>query len=258
MREYKYWLSSDECQVHIDYDGHDDNATEAENFIHRVILRINDRGFCTLLDLVNFDCDIRRFDIKPVSYSEIHGWSKNQVSDFSIIVCGDGYWVHLGRPVKLFDERKDDHSDDTRFYKSDDYIPNALTPRQIWFNEHGDKFYTTVEWMDGVKTTVVETEKANASQYAGFTAALAKRLYGTGTSIRFMNTAIDKAGEKKKQREEERAERKLKKKLFAEFRKNAREEKIKEAMERFEIEREAKYRLFKMEVQRKNKEDGLE
>lgn len=56
--------------------------------------------------------------------------------------------------------------------------------RKIYFNNK----HTTIEWSDGVKTTVGCIEGQEFDEYGGFTAALAKRLFGSSSAaIRFMN-----------------------------------------------------------------------
>jgi len=124
---------------------------------------------------------------------------------------------------------------------------NSIIPKRIWFNEHDGKFYTTVEWEDGTKTTVAEENKEHASQYGGFTAALAKQMFGTGGTIRVMNQAIDKSNEKKKlreqKREEERRLKQRKRELEAERQKEEHEARVREALERIRAEQEAQKRL---------------
>lgn len=56
--------------------------------------------------------------------------------------------------------------------------------KKIYFNNK----HTTIEWSDGVKTTVGCMEGQEFDEYGGFTAALAKRLFGSSSAaIRFMN-----------------------------------------------------------------------
>ena len=65
-------------------------------------------------------------------------------------------------------------------------IPVMSIPRikKIYFNNK----HTTIEWSDGVKTTVGCIEGQEFDEYGGFTAALAKRLFGSSSAaIRFMN-----------------------------------------------------------------------
>ena len=56
--------------------------------------------------------------------------------------------------------------------------------KKIYFNNK----HTTIKWSDGVKTTVGCMEGQEFDEYGGFTAALAKRLFGSSSAaIRFMN-----------------------------------------------------------------------
>lgn len=56
--------------------------------------------------------------------------------------------------------------------------------RKIYFNNK----HTTVEWNDGVKTTVGCIEGQEFDEYSGFAAAVLKRLFGTSrAAVRFMN-----------------------------------------------------------------------
>lgn len=124
---------------------------------------------------------------------------------------------------------------------------NSIIPKRIWFNEHDGKFYTTVEWEDGTKTTVGEENKEHASQYGGFTAALAKRMFGTGNSIYLMNRAVDKANEKKRLREQEREEERIRKQKKREAdaaqRKFLHEMRVRGEIERLRVEQEAQKRV---------------
>lgn len=56
--------------------------------------------------------------------------------------------------------------------------------RKIFFNNR----HTTVEWSDGVKTTVGCMEGQAFDEYSGFAAAVLKRLFGSSKeAVRFMN-----------------------------------------------------------------------
>ena len=56
--------------------------------------------------------------------------------------------------------------------------------RKIYFNDR----HTTIEWMDGEKTTVGCVEGQPFDEYSGFGAAVLKRLFGSSTAaIRCMN-----------------------------------------------------------------------
>jgi len=122
--------------------------------------------------------------------------------------------------------------------------PDSVTPYRIWCNVHDDECYTTVQWMDGTKTTVSSLAGAGCSKYAGFTAALAKKLYGSTTeSIKHMDSAIDKAAEPARRRAEVREFNKNAKKRAHELRMKEREDRIKSRMDQLRIEREAAKRL---------------
>lgn len=55
---------------------------------------------------------------------------------------------------------------------------------KIYFNRR----HTTIEWADGEKTTVGCIEGQEFDEYSGFTAAIAKRLFGSSSAaIRCMN-----------------------------------------------------------------------
>lgn len=392
---YKYWLDVNESAV---YCGH--NHEDAGNFLNLVVIKIMEEKRCTMLDLVNFDCDIHYVIVKPAGYGAVHGWTEAQVQQMYIMSRSDGYWVWLGPPVSLNDETEEKServyflSDTTDFIYTNaaradakklldrivDYIRNygvcsiydlmafnvdlddardefswrycnnwgwtedqlpgmdvkelpkgmytiqlgkpvdltiyeeeeepemkfveraididrctgcqhlcvptfyepckscmdgcnftprndskgekamnnyeenlmeidrnSIIPKRIWFNEHDGKFYTTVEWEDGTKTTVGEENKEHASQYGGFTAALAKRMFGTGNSIYLMNKAIDKTNEKKKlreqQREQERIQKQKKREADAAQRKFLHEMRVRGEIERLQVEQEAQKRL---------------
>ena len=56
--------------------------------------------------------------------------------------------------------------------------------KKVYFN----KKHTTIEWEDGVKTTVGCMDGQEFDEYSGFAAAIAKRLFGSPTAaIRIMN-----------------------------------------------------------------------
>lgn len=56
--------------------------------------------------------------------------------------------------------------------------------RKVYFNDR----HTTIEWEDGVKTTVGCADGQQFDEYSGFGAAVLKRLFGSSTAaIRYMN-----------------------------------------------------------------------
>lgn len=285
--DYKSWLDTYESAVYCgnDYD-------EAHKLLNSVVTTIMETGFCSMLDLIDFDCNIYRNLVRPDNYSGVHGWMEDQIQQMHVGTGTLGYYVWLGHPVSLNDETEEkiemkiteviqqpeqprkccadckyfralltqqpcwnclDHSEfvpaqnkGEREMKLNVIDSRSITPKRIWFNEHDGKCFTTVEWEDGVKTTVSET--LNATDYGGFTAALAKRIYGTGGTIRVMNQAIDKANEKKKLREEQRKHDRLLKQYRRDYeatlRKKMHEERVREEVERLRVEREAKRRIL--------------
>lgn len=125
----------------------------------------------------------------------------------------------------------------------------SCTPNRIWFNRGKDGlWYTTVEWMDGTKTTVgcpgENEEDVNA--YTGFCCALAKKLYGsTSKSTNQYVKALWKVGEPKREKEEMRADQKLAAEVRREAEKLKREELIRKKMEEIRITNEAHSRWAK-------------
>lgn len=292
---YKSWLDVYESTV---YCGEDRDY--AYKFLTSVVLKIMNTKYCTMLDLIDLDCNIHRSGVKQVGYGAVHGWTEDQIQRMHVATGTLGYYVWLGQPVNL-DDRKEEkkemkitkviqqperplqHCYECKYFKAlvtqypccdcaehskfvlakkenkgekemNDYEEdlteidrNSIIPKRIWFNEHDGKFYTTVEWEDGTKTTVAEENKEHASQYGGFTAALAKRMFGTGNSIYLMNKAIDKANERKKLREKEREEERIRKQKKREAdaanRKFMHEMQVREAIEKLQVENEAQKRF---------------
>ena len=72
-----------------------------------------------------------------------------------------------------------------------------LTPKKIFRNSK--KYTTIVIWADGTKTIVRKKDGDEDSPYSAFTAALAKRLYGSGNKInKFVSMTVDPHEERKK------------------------------------------------------------
>ena len=125
---------------------------------------------------------------------------------------------------------------------------NKLVKEDICFpqpvNMWDDGCCTTVEWEDGTKTTVRAEHPDRVTDFGGFTAALAKKLYGSTTKV---TQAYQKALENpKKKAKEKKAAREAEKKL----KQQAREEKaklqelrIKAKMDEMYIESEAERRI---------------
>ena len=81
-------------------------------------------------------------------------------------------------------------------------LPNGLQPVKIWTTSNG---YTTVLWNDNTKTTAKCEKPENATEYGGFCACAAKKLYGsTSKSLNAMTKAIDNANWPAKQKQIER------------------------------------------------------
>ncbi len=65
-------------------------------------------------------------------------------------------------------------------------IPVRAVPavHKIYFNNR----HTTIEWIDGVKTTVGCIEGQEFDEYGGFAAAVLKRMFGSSKeAVRYMN-----------------------------------------------------------------------
>lgn len=62
-----------------------------------------------------------------------------------------------------------------------DQIKRTLTPHRIIHNHKTDE--TIVIWKDGTKTKVKLMEGEKSSPYTAYTAALAKRIYGSNTQV---------------------------------------------------------------------------
>ena len=121
--------------------------------------------------------------------------------------------------------------------------PDALTPYRIWFNSHDTLFFTTVQWMDDTKTTVAIPEDEHATEYSGFTAALAKKIFGTTGALKSMESAVEKAKEPAKRKAAQREATKYARQHAHELRMKAREDRIQCEMEQMRIKREAQRRL---------------
>lgn len=121
--------------------------------------------------------------------------------------------------------------------------PNSLIPNRIWFNSHDTLFFTTVQWMDGTKTTVAIPEDEHATEYSGFTAALAKKIFGTTCALKNMELAVEKAKEPAKRKAAQRKALKDARQHAHELRMKEREDRIKREMEQERIRREAQRRL---------------
>ena len=123
--------------------------------------------------------------------------------------------------------------------------PAKYIPKRIWRTPGG---YTTVEWDDKTKTTVkAESEEFN-TEFAGFSAALAKKMFGsTSEVIRAIDHARENTEWPSKKAKMAREEIKELKRLRHEERIARRERRIAERMESLRIDAEAKKRMEKEE-----------
>lgn len=111
-----------------------------------------------------------------------------------------------------------------------------ITPNRIWFNPP----YTTVEWLDKTKTTACAENPENFSEYNGFAACVAKRLYGNTTqAIYLMDKALDEATRPKREKEARRAAEKAAKREMQEELQKAREYRLKAEVDRERLRRRA-------------------
>lgn len=125
---------------------------------------------------------------------------------------------------------------------------NKLVKKDICFpqpvNMWDDGCCTTVEWEDGTKTTVRAEHPDRVTDFGGFTAALAKKLYGSTTKV---TQAYQKALENpKKKAKEKKAAREAEKKLKQQVREEKaklQELRIKAKMDEMYIESEAERRI---------------
>lgn len=143
----------------------------------------------------------------------------------------------------------DTRVDYSSFYKGIDRI--NITPKKIWFTDNGRT--TTVEWMDGTKTTVRAEDPEKATPYCGFTAALAKKIFGTGEAIRKMNAAIDKAQEPARIRAEKRKAEKEKRKANEAEKRKSHDWRVARRVEELKIEQEARDQIA-LELQKEASE----
>lgn len=120
-----------------------------------------------------------------------------------------------------------------------------ITPRRIWQTSGG---YTTIEWMDGEKTTVKAENEETATEFAGFCAALAKQIFGSTSNVdRKIQYAKWRTEEPARKKAEERKRIKMRKQREHQRRMRERENAIQDEMRRMQIEREAEKRLEKEE-----------
>ena len=117
-----------------------------------------------------------------------------------------------------------------------------FTAIRMWTNGA----YTTVKWDDGTKTTVKAENEETATEYCGFAAAFLKKHFGsTQKAINAMEKAKDKAEEPARKRKEYAEHCKKVKEANRKAKEARREERVKDAMEHFAIEQEARKRMTK-------------
>lgn len=119
----------------------------------------------------------------------------------------------------------------------------VVTPKRIWRTTGG---YTTVEWADGEKTTVKAENEETATEFAGFCAALAKRIFGSTSNVdRKIQEAKWRTEAPARERADKRRGIKIRKQRDHQRRMKAREKAIQDEMHRMQIKREAEKRLEK-------------
>lgn len=117
-----------------------------------------------------------------------------------------------------------------------DYAENFYAKR-IWFNPP----YTTVEWFNGEKTTACAEDPEKFSEYNGFAACVAKRLYGsTKNAIDVMNFGYDQAQLPKKLKAKRRQEEKEEKRKIHEELMKHRKWELENAIHKERLARRAK------------------
>lgn len=129
--------------------------------------------------------------------------------------------------------------------------PKVVCPVNIW--ENGNN--TVVQWEDGTKTVVTAEHPESKSTFAGFCAALAKKIYGTTDKVmKQIDKAVENPKLPAKQRKEEAERRKLAREIQHELRVKDRERQIKREMDQIYIEEEAKKRIDQASNERMNEQ----
>ena len=132
-------------------------------------------------------------------------------------------------------------------FNTKDIPPKAITPRKMWTTKGG---YTTVEWMDGTKTTVKAENEETATEFGGFTAALAKKIFRTTANVnREIEKAKELADKPARERENRRAAMKARKQAAHQKRIYEREKRIREMMEEMKLRDIARERLDREETE---------
>jgi hypothetical protein len=127
----------------------------------------------------------------------------------------------------------------------------VVCPVNIW--ENGNN--TVVQWEDGTKTVVTAEHPESKSTFAGFCAALAKKIYGTTDKVmKQIDKAVENPKLPAKQRKEEAERRKLAREIQHELRVKDRERQIKREMDQIYIEEEAKKRIDQASNERMNEQ----
>ena len=124
-----------------------------------------------------------------------------------------------------------------------------LHPYRIWQNQP----YTTVEWEDGEKTTVKAESYETMTLYGGFTACLAKRIFGTtSNAIRALETAMHTAELPKLEKRKIREMEKEKRQKAHQMRIEEHEKEVLWRMNQMRINREAELRLAEEDRKEEN------
>lgn len=154
---------------------------------------------------------------------------------------GNGDFVN---PVHFMDFNKDLFNGIPGFLTMSMY-----TPKRIWQTPGG---YTTVEWMDGTKTTVKAENEESATEFGGFVADLAKKIFGSTSNVnREIQKAKEKAEEPAKLRKARAEFEKIAKQNAHNRRIRVREREIKKMMDEERMRKEALKRLAKEEEESK-------
>lgn len=129
--------------------------------------------------------------------------------------------------------------------------PNVICPVNIW--ENGNN--TIVQWEDGTKTMVTAEHPESKSTFAGFCAALAKKIYGTTDKVmKQIDKAVENPKLPAKRKKEEAKARKLAREIQHELLVKDRERQIKREMDQIYIEEEAKRRIDLASNERMNEQ----
>lgn len=131
------------------------------------------------------------------------------------------------------------------------YEPKVVCPVNIW--ENGNN--TVVQWEDGTKTMVTAEHPESKSTFAGFCAALAKKIYGTTDKVmKQIDRAVENPKLPAKRKKEEEECRKLVREFQHKMRAKDRERRIMREMDQIYIEEEAKRRIDQLSNEHMNEQ----